>query len=108
MQHSQFVPIFVYKMKKILFFILALLPLSPGLIRAQEKLWSLEECVKYAIDNNIQIKQQVLQTRYQENTLAQSKLNLLPTLNGQVSHNYSFNRTLDQTTYQPVISWRKS
>jgi outer membrane protein len=89
-------------MKKILFFILTLLPLSPGLIRAQEKLWSLEECVKYAIDNNIQIKQQVLQTRYQENTLAQSKLNLLPTLNGQVSHNYSFNRTLDQTTYQYV------
>lgn len=102
MQHNQFVPIFVYKMKKILFFILALLSLSPGLIRAQEKLWSLEECVKYAIDNNIQIKQQVLQTRYQENTLSQSKLDLLPTLNGQASHNYSFNRTLDQTTYQYV------
>ncbi len=69
---------------------------------SQEKLWTLQECVQYAIDNNIQIKQQVLQTMYQENTLEQSKLNLLPSINGQASHNYSFNRTLDQTTYQYV------
>ncbi len=67
---------------------------------SQAKEWPLEECIKYAIDNNIQIKQQVLQTRYQENTLAQSKLNLLPTLNGQASHNYSFGRVLDETSYE--------
>jgi len=67
---------------------------------SQAKEWQLEECIKYAIDNNIQIKQQVLQTRYQENTLAQSKLNLLPTLNGQASHNYSFGRVLDETSYE--------
>jgi outer membrane protein len=67
---------------------------------SQRKEWSLEECIKYAIDNNIQIKQQVLQTRYQENTLEQSKLNLLPTVNGQASHNYSFGRALDETTYE--------
>jgi outer membrane protein len=102
MQHSQFVPVYVYKMKKIILFIIVLLSVSPGLIRAQEKLWSLEECVRYAIDNNIQIKQQALQTMFQENTLEQSKLNLLPSINGQAQHNYSFNRTLDQTTYQYV------
>ena len=28
-----------------------------------------------------------------------SKLKLLPTLNGQISHDYSFGRALDQTTY---------
>jgi len=67
---------------------------------SQQKEWSLEECIKYAIDNNIQIKQQVLQTRYQENTLEQSKLNLLPTVNGQASHSYSFGRALDETTYE--------
>ena len=67
---------------------------------AQQKEWTLEECVKYAIDNNIQIKQQVLQTRYQENTLEQSKLNLLPTINGQATHSYSFGRALDETTYK--------
>ena len=31
---------------------------------------------------------------------AQSKLNLLPTLNGQATHNYSFGRALDETTYE--------
>ena len=76
--------------------------LFQGSLWSQEKVWSLEECIKYAIDNNIQIRQQEIQTRFQENTLSQSKLNLLPTLNGQASHNYSFNRTLDQTTYQYV------
>jgi outer membrane protein len=89
-------------MKKLMFFILAILLSAQGILFSQQKEWPLEECIKYAIDNNIQIKQQVLQTRFQENTLEQSKLNLLPTLNGQASHNYSFNRTLDQTTYQYV------
>ena len=32
--------------------------------------------------------------------LLQSKLNLLPTLNGQATHNYSFGRALDETTYK--------
>lgn len=81
---------------------IVLLSASPGLIRSQEKIWSLEECIQYAIDNNIQIKQQVLQTRSQKISLDQSKLKLLPSINGQASHNFSFNRTLDQTTYQYV------
>jgi outer membrane protein len=89
-------------MKKILSIIIIFLSVSSAHIRAQGKIWSLQECVRYAIDNNIQIKQQELQTIFQENTLEQSKLNLLPTINGQASHNFSFNRTLDQTTYQYV------
>lgn len=92
-------------MKKFFLYIsvlIIILSSSQGILYSQEKLWTLQECIRYAIDNNIQIKQQVLQTMYQENTLEQSKLNLLPTINGQASHNYSFNRTLDQTTYQYV------
>lgn len=87
-------------MKKITLFIFSFLLASSSFIRAQEKVWTLEECIKYALDNNIQIKQQVLQTQYQENTLQQSKLNLLPTLSGSASHNYSFGRALDETTYK--------
>lgn len=87
-------------MKKFLFLLSACFLLFATSGFSQQKEWSLEECIKYAIDNNIQIKQQVLQTRYQENTLEQSKLNLLPTVNGQASHNYSFGRALDETTYE--------
>lgn len=87
-------------MKKFLIFMIVFFSASSGFIHSQEKVWSLEDCIRYAIDNNIQIRQQVLQTRLQENTLEQSKLSLLPTLNGQASHNYSFGRALDETTYE--------
>jgi outer membrane protein len=67
-------------------------------LMSQQKVWSLEECIIYAIDNNIQIKQQVIQTEYNKNSLDLAKLKLLPTVNGQSSYSFSFNRTLDQTT----------
>src|SRR5664280_583955 len=87
-------------MKKILILIFVCLLTSHGLIFSQQKAWSLEECIKYAIENNIQIKLQVIQTQVQKNTSDLSKFQLLPTLNGQASHSYSFGRALDQNTYQ--------
>ena len=90
------------KMKRNLFWTFLLLLLITGRLAAQQKLWTLEDCIKHAIDNNYTIKQQSLQTLYQKNMLDLAKLKLLPTLNGQASHNYSFNRSLDQTTYQYV------
>ncbi|MCX6260796.1 MAG: TolC family protein, partial [Bacteroidia bacterium] len=86
-------------MKKSLIFIFACLIATQGFIIAQKQAWSLEECIKYAIDHNIQIKQQTIQTKVQKNALDQAKLNLLPTINGQASHDYSFGRALDQNTY---------
>ncbi len=87
-------------MKSIFVLIFSLLLCSEGTLLSQQKVWSLAECVSYAIDNNIQIKQQVVQTIYQKNSLDLAKFKLLPTLNGSASHNYSFGRALDQTTYQ--------
>ncbi len=82
---------------------IALLIILSGLffnIIAQDRYWSLEECINHAVDNNIMIKQQELQTQMQENTLEQSKLGLLPSLNGTATNNWSFGRALDETTYQ--------
>jgi len=86
-------------MKKLLFLIIASLLASQGMIFAQ-KVWALDECIYYAIDHNIQIKQQDIQTKYQQNTLELSKYKLLPSLNGSATHNYSWGRTLDETTYR--------
>ncbi len=86
--------------KKHIFILFILILLFRGSLFSQQKEWSLEECVLYAIENNIQIKQQVIQTEYQRNALELAKLKLLPTLNGAASHNYSFGRALDETTYQ--------
>jgi len=86
-------------MKKLLFLIITSLLTSQGVILAQ-KVWALDECIYYAIDHNIQIKQQDIQTKYQQNTLDLSKYKLLPTLNGSATHNYSWGRALDETTYR--------
>jgi len=87
-------------MKKLLSLIIASLLFSTPHLFSQQKEWSLEECIRYAIGNNIQIKQQGIQTKYQKNALELAKYKLLPTINGSASHNYSFGRALDQTTYQ--------
>ena len=69
-----------------------------GKVDAQ-KIWSLEDCINYAIENNIQIKQSELDIERNKVDLLQSKLNLLPTLNGNTSFSYNWGRVLDQTTY---------
>ena len=87
-------------MKKFLILIFTGLLSFQGLIFSQQKVWSLEDCIRYAIENNIQIKQQAVLTEVQKNSLDLARLNLLPTLNGQAAHDYSFGRALDQNTYQ--------
>ncbi len=85
--------------RKFLATFLVLLMLSP-VISAQTKQWSLEECIRYAHLNNIQLKQQEISTEYKYSELELSKLSLLPSLNASATHNYNFGRTLDQTTYE--------
>lgn len=63
-------------------------------------LWSIDDCITYAMENNIQIKQTVLNTQYSENLLKQSKLSQIPNLNGSLGYNYSWGRALDETTYR--------
>jgi outer membrane protein len=89
-------------MKKLLVLSMALLMLPGGHIFSQAKVWPLEECIRYAIDNNITIKQQVILTEMQKNSLALSKLDLLPTLNASLSHDYTFGRALNFLSYKYV------
>jgi outer membrane protein len=76
-----------------------LLILAVFTARAQQA-WSLENCIQYAMENNIQIKQSVLNTEYNENLLKQSKLSQIPNLNADGNYTYSWGRVLDQTTYR--------
>jgi outer membrane protein len=73
-------------------------------LHAQE-LWTLEKCITYAHQNNIQVKQSELNTQYQENNLKGKKNSRLPNLNAQVSQNQNFGRSLTYlNTYQNVNS----
>lgn len=68
-------------------------------IKAQE-VWTLEKCVEYALTNNIQVKQQLLQVKNEQALLQQDKLSLLPSVNGGASHGYNFGQTVDRYTNQ--------
>jgi outer membrane protein len=72
--------------------------------QAQES-WSLQKCIDYALKNNIQIKQQVLNSEYYSNQLGQAKNNRLPNLNAGLQNNMSFGRTVGaDNTYLDINS----
>ncbi len=62
--------------------------------------WSLERCIQYALENNIQIKTQELNTQIYGNQLQQSKLGILPGLNAGANENFTFGRNVDPYTNQ--------
>jgi outer membrane protein len=86
-------------MKKLLILIFTCLIAPQGLVFSQQKVWSLEDCIRYAIENNLQIKQQSIQTKIQKNSLDLAKYKLLPSVNGQASYSISSGRALDPSTY---------
>jgi outer membrane protein len=65
-----------------------------------QQAWSLEDCISYAMENNIMIKQSILNTEYSENMLKQSRLGQIPNLNAGSNYTSSWGRALDETTYK--------
>jgi len=76
-----------------------LIALFPGILQAQ-KIWSLEECISYALNNNIQIKQQQLSSVVAKLTYNQKIANLFPSVNGSASLAYNNGQTVDMYTNQ--------
>lgn len=71
--------------------------------------WTLERCVKHAIDNNIQIKQQALNAEYRENQKNQALFDMAPNLNSQVGYDINFGRSLNyDNTYKDQSSQNTS
>jgi outer membrane protein len=87
-------------MKKILQITLFVLATSSGVWGQADAPWSLEQCIEHAIQYNLQVKRQevVLQSAGQDHR--QSKLDLLPNLNGMVEHQLGTGRVLDRGTYE--------
>ena len=63
-----------------------------------QSIWSLEDCINYAFDNNIQIKQSELLTESYDMDVLQSKLAIIPSLNASTSYGWSEGRTPDPAT----------
>jgi outer membrane protein len=86
-----------YMMKRIfwittLFFVFYFQELS-----AQEKKWTLEDCINYAVENNIGLQRQRLLTQSKEADLLASRMSLLPNLNAGANIQLANGRSIDQT-----------
>jgi outer membrane protein len=85
-------------MKKINCIPLVIILLFGFSIQAQTKKWTLEECVKYAIDNNISIKQTELDTKTADIDKKGAIGNFIPSLNSNASHSWNVGLNQDPTT----------
>ena len=84
-------------MKRIYLIISLLLVFCFPEISAQVKKWTLEDCINYAVTNNIGLQRQRLLTESKEVDLLASRMNLLPNLNAQSAVQVASGRSIDQS-----------
>jgi outer membrane protein len=82
--------------KKIVFFLL----LIGFQLSAQNKKWTLEECVDYAIKNNISIKQSELDLKTSDVEKLEAIGGFLPTLNGNANYSVNTGASINPVTNQ--------
>lgn len=71
-------------------FILSVVALFTVTLSAQTKLWTLQECLDYAMQHNITLQRAKLQLQSTKEDVSQSKAALLPSLNASTSHNLAY------------------
>lgn len=64
------------------------------------ELWTLEDCIAWAVENNIQINRDRLQSEIARNNYSQSMLRILPGLAAFANHDLNSGRALNYDTYQ--------
>ncbi|MCK9613702.1 MAG: TolC family protein [Bacteroidales bacterium] len=65
-----------------------------------QKIWTLDDCITYALNNNIQIKQQQISSKLSKLQYNQSIASLFPSINASASHVYNNGQTIDMYTNQ--------
>ena len=80
--------------------ILAMLAAGTLCAQTPSKVWTLEECIGYALEHNIEIKRQELGIDDSEIGLSESRWDYAPSLSAGTSYSISSGRVLDQTTYE--------
>lgn len=85
-------------MKKFIPLLLIMLIAPPVLLSAQQENWTLEDCITYALSNNLGLQRQGLQTESAEIDFRKSKMDLLPNLNFGSDARVGFGRSIDPVT----------
>lgn len=69
-------------------------------VQAQDKKWTLKECVEYALENNISIEQSKLDVELADIGKAQALANFFPNLNANTSYNINTGANINPATNQ--------
>jgi outer membrane protein len=77
--------------------------LSNSFLKAQVKVWSVDDCIKYALDQNLQILIAKVGTSISQENLLQSRAALFPSLSGSVRENFNWNNQTNTTTGSTVF-----
>ncbi len=91
-------------MKKTFLVFAALLVASSGVWGQTDSPWTLDRCIEQALQYNLDLKRQELTLKSTGQDHRQSKLDLLPNLNGMLEHQLGSGRVLDRGTYE----WRNA
>lgn len=83
-------------MKKLL--LLCFITVASSTVFGQQKKWTLQECVQYAVDNNITIQQATLDIKSAEIDKSDAIGAFLPTLNGNASNSWQTGLTQNVLT----------
>lgn len=70
--------------------------------QAQQKKWTLNECVEYALDNNITVKQSQLDVEQTKLNKKDAVGRFLPSLSASASHSWSIGLSQDPVTFSAV------
>ncbi len=88
--------------KSVFSFLIAIVAATASYAQGSNNVWSLQQCVQYAIDHNITIKQDSLNARLAKYTLSQSQWSQLPSLSVSGSYGRSLGRSINPATNQFV------
>ncbi len=67
-------------------------------VQAQQLPWTLNDCISYALNNNLQVQQANLESSKQQLYNEQAQAAKLPSLSGSVRKNFNWNKTFDSQT----------
>lgn len=78
------------------FFIISSLLISD--IAGAQELWSLEKCIEYALENNLDVRQDAYRVENAETNVNEAKNQFLPSLNASANYGYNFGQRIDPFT----------
>lgn len=77
---------------------------SLSFLQAQDKNWTLQQCIEHTLQNDLSIKEIALNEQFQQQEITRAYGNLLPNASLYADHQYNFGSVIDPTTNSRVSS----